>query len=461
MTAISPLDGRYANSVNELRPYFSEFALQRYRVYVELEWYKLLFKDKIVSQDDKTIEFIQSRHEYLDSIFTNFDEDAGDRVKTIEKTTNHDVKAIEYYLKEKFDEDGTKLGDLKEYLHFSCTSEDINNLSYSLMLHHSMQEVMLPQLRSLLDRLEKISDEYSEIPMMCRTHGQSATPSTVGKEFANFAYRLRRQIHKLENIEILGKFNGATGNLNAHKVAFPDRDWLNISKNFVEGLGITWNPYTTQIECHDGVAELCLSFSLINSILIDFSRDMWGYISLGYFKQKNVAGEIGSSTMPHKINPIDFENAEGNLGLSISMFNHFAQKLPISRFQRDLSDSTVMRNLGNAFSFSMQSYKSFEKALNRIAVNENVLRQELQVHYELLAEPVQTVMRKYEDIKDPYEKLKEFTRGRETPITTLEYEEFIQSIDGMPQSEKDNLKMLTPERYTGYASYLAKNVKRI
>lgn len=255
--------------------------------------------------------------------------------------------------------------------------------------------------------------EYADVPIMCRTHGQSATPSTVGKEFANYAYRLRRQIEKIDQIVILGKFNGATGNLNAHKVAYPDLDWLGISKEFVEGMGIGWNPYTTQIEPHDAVAEISLAFVLTNSILIDFSRDMWMYISLGYFKQKNVAGEIGSSTMPHKINPIDFENAEGNLGLSISLFTHFAQKLTISRFQRDLSDSTVMRNLGQAFSFSLQSYKSFDRALNRITANEDVLRGELDKHYELLAEPVQTVMRKFEGIKDPYEKLKEFTRGRD------------------------------------------------
>lgn len=296
--------------------------------------------------------------------------------------------------------------------------------------------------------------------MMCRTHGQSATPSTVGKEFANFAYRLKRQIDRIEQVEILGKFNGATGNLNAHKVAFPDHDWIKVSRGFVEGLGITWNPYTTQIEPHDGVAEMCLAFSLTNSILMDFSRDMWMYISLGYFKQKNIAGEVGSSTMPHKINPIDFENAEGNLGMSIAMFNHFANKLPVSRFQRDLSDSTVMRNLGQAFSYSLQSYRSFEKALNRIDVNEAVLADELAHHYELLAEPVQTVMRKYEGIQDPYEKLKEFTRGREKAITPDDYSAFIDSIQGLPQTEKDELKKLSPSNYTGYASYLAKNVHK-
>mmetsp|Transcript_8532 Transcript_8532/g.14386 ORF Transcript_8532/g.14386 Transcript_8532/m.14386 type:complete len:309 (-) Transcript_8532:148-1074(-) len=302
---------------------------------------------------------------------------------------------------------------MKEYLHFSCTSEDINNLSYALMLDRALKEVLLPQLKSLLQRLEQMSEEYADIPIMCRTHGQSATPSTVGKELANYAYRLRRQVRNIERVEIMGKFNGATGNLNAHLVAYPDLDWISVSREFVQSLGITWNSYTTQIEPHDSVAEISLAFSLTNSILIDFSRDMWMYISLGYFRQKNVAGEIGSSTMPHKINPIDFENAEGNLGLSISLFTHFAQKLTISRFQRDLSDSTVMRNLGQAFSFSLQSYKSFDRALNRITVNQEVLERELDSHYELLAEPVQTVMRKYEGIKDPYEKLKEFTRGRD------------------------------------------------
>lgn len=268
----------------------------------------------------------------MDSIFENFNETEGERVKEIEKTTNHDVKAIEYFLKEKFEAHSKEMDALKEYLHFSCTSEDINNLSYSLMLHHSLKDVLMPKLNGLLTRLEDLATEYADIPMMCRTHGQSATPSTVGKEFANYAYRLRRQIDRIEKVECLGKFNGATGNLNAHMVAFPELPWLDISKDFVESLGITWNPYTTQIEPHDGVAELSLAFTLTNTILTDFSRDMWMYISLGYFKQKNVAGEIGSSTMPHKINPIDFENAEGNLGMSISLFNHFATKLPISRF---------------------------------------------------------------------------------------------------------------------------------
>lgn len=321
-----------------------------------------------------------------------------------------------------------------------------------------MQEVILPQLRALYDSLEAMAVDLADVPMMCRTHGQSATPSTVGKEIANFAYRLKQQINHLERIKPTGKFNGAVGNLNAHMIAYPDRDWVGISRSFVEGMGIAWNPYTTQIEPHDTIAELSLTLSLTNTILIDFSRDMWHYISLGYFKQKNVKGEIGSSTMPHKINPIDFENAEGNLGMSIALFSHFAQKLPISRFQRDLSDSTVMRNLGVAFSYSLQAIQALQKGLGRIAVREDVLSAELDNHYELLAEPVQTVMRKY-DIPNPYEKLKDFTRGKAT-VSREEYLEFIHNLEGLPEDEKKNLLELTPQKYTGSASLLAQSLKK-
>jgi adenylosuccinate lyase len=324
----------------------------RYRVFVEIHWFKRLFSEQIVSANAHDIKQVQAQCEWLDSVFENFSTQDGERVKEIERTTNHDVKAIEYFLKEKFDTN-PELKDMKEYLHFGCTSEDINNLAYALMLHNSMQEVMLPQLHNLQRALAQMAVDLANVPMMSRTHGQTATPTTMGKEVANFAYRLHRQIAQLEKIIPTGKFNGAVGNLNAHMVAFPDKEWIDVSKRFVEGLGIAWNPYTTQIEPHDTIAELSLCLSLANTIMIDFSRDMWMYISLGYFSQKNVKGEIGSSTMPHKINPIDFENAEGNLGMSISLFTHFAQKLPISRFQRDLSDSTVMRNLGTAFSYSL------------------------------------------------------------------------------------------------------------
>lgn len=354
LTAISPIDGRYSKACHSLRAYFSEYALMRYRVQVELQWFNLLFAQNIVQSDPETIKRVESQKEWLEKVFEDFSVEDGTRVKEIEKVTNHDVKAIEYFLKEKFDTN-PELKDLKEYLHFSCTSEDINNLAYALMLHSSMKEVMLPALKDLQQTLALLATELADVPMLCRTHGQSATPSTMGKEIANFAYRINQQIKHLERIVPSGKFNGAVGNLNAHIVAYPDKDWIEISKQFVEGMGITWNPYTTQIEPHDTVAELSLCLSLVNTIMIDFSRDMWMYISLGYFTQKNVKGEIGSSTMPHKINPIDFENAEGNLGMAISLFTHFAQKLPISRFQRDLSDSTVLRNVGVAFSYSLQS----------------------------------------------------------------------------------------------------------
>lgn len=370
LTAISPVDGRYARQSHELRAHLSEYALIRYRVFVELEWFKRIFHEQITTSDPKDIQKIIESQPLLDKIYEEFSLADAERVKKIEATTNHDVKAVEYFLKEKFEElGGGELSKYKELIHFSCTSEDINNLAYALMINNACTLVMHKQLHSLYDKLQHLAVQYAHIPMMCRTHGQSATPSTMGKEIANFAYRLKNQIAEIERIVPKGKFNGAVGNLNAHKVAYPDKDWLKISQRFVEGLGLKWNPYTTQIEPHDAVAQLSLAMSLANTILLDFSRDMWGYISLGYFNQKNVKGEIGSSTMPHKINPIDFENAEGNLGLANALYGHFAQKLPISRFQRDLSDSTVMRNLGVSFSYSLQAYKALEKGLSRIEIN--------------------------------------------------------------------------------------------
>eukprot|EP00347_Sterkiella_histriomuscorum_P018053 403346969 len=456
LTAISPIDGRYAKQSHDLRNYFSEYALMRYRVFVELEWFKRLFQEKIANFSDKEIQFIIEQQPYLDRIFSEFSLEDAERVKQIEATTNHDVKAIEYFLKEKFDQNPDGLAKYKEFLHFSCTSEDINNLAYALMVHHSMKEVMVSSLTDLFNKLDSLANLYANVPMMSRTHGQSATPTTVGKEIANYAYRVKKQLDHLQKITPTGKFNGAVGNLNAHKVAYPEKDWIQISKRFVEGLGIDWNPYTTQIEPHDTIAEISLTFSLTNTILIDFCRDMWSYISLGYFKQKNIKGEIGSSTMPHKINPIDFENAEGNLGMANALFGHFAQKLPISRFQRDLSDSTVMRNIGVAFSYSIQSIRAIEKGLSRVDINHENLNNELDNHYELLAEPVQTVMRKY-DIPNPYEKLKEFTRGK--TVTRDDYLKFVESLD-MPSQEKQLLLELTPQKYTGYAEELAKSVKK-
>lgn len=380
LTAISPIDGRYASACHPLRAYYSEFALIRFRVYVELQWFKRLFDEEIVSSDTKTNQVVQGEHAWLDRVFDEFNLEDAERVKEIEKVTNHDVKAVEYFLKERFD-GNPRISNLKEYLHFSCTSEDINNLAYAVMLQHSFEQVVLPQLRELQTTLTQMADQNADVPMMSRTHGQTATPTTLGKEIANFAHRLNRQIKTLEKIKPLGKFNGAVGNLNAHQVAYPDKDWLGISQRFVEGMNIAWNPYTTQIEPHDSIAEISLNLSLIDTILIDFSRDMWMYISLGYFTQKNVKGEVGSSTMPHKINPINFENAEGNLGMAIALFTHFAQKLPISRYQRDLSDSTVLRNLGVAISYSLQAVTALQKGLGRIDVNKPVLESELNQNY--------------------------------------------------------------------------------
>ena len=374
-------------------------------------------------------------------------------MKDIENKTKHDVKAVEYYLKNKFEEH-KGLKKKKEFLHFTCTSEDINNLSYALMLKNAIDNILLPKLEKLIGIIRERAHEYADIPMMSRTHGQSATPTTVGKELANFVFRVDRQIKVLKLIRPLGKFNGAVGNFNAHIVTFPDTDWEKLAQKFVESLGIEYNPYSTQIEPHDSLAQISNSFALANTILIDFSRDMWGYISLGYYKQLTVAGEVGSSTMPHKVNPINFENGEGNLGLANSIFGFFTSKLPISRFQRDLSDSTVMRNIGVAFAYSISAYAALERGMARIEVNEENVMSELDSHYELLAEVIQTVMRKYE-IENPYEKLKEFTRGK-----TVTKEDFVKFINGLelPEKEKKSLLGLTPSKYIGLAPKLAKNV---
>ena len=356
-------------------------------------------------------------------------------------------------MKEKFDEHEF-LKKQKEFLHFTCTSEDINNLSYAMMLNNAINKVMLPKLESLIGKIRDMAHEYADIPMMSRTHGQSATPTTVGKELANFVYRVNRQIDVIKEIKPLGKFNGAVGNFNAHIVAFPDLDWEDVSQKFVESLGVAYNPYSTQIEPHDSIAQISNAFSLANTILIDFARDMWGYISLGYFKQQAVEGEVGSSTMPHKVNPINFENGEGNLGLANAIFGFFTSKLPISRFQRDLSDSTVMRNIGVSFAYSISAYAALERGMAKIEANKQLLLDELDGHYELLAEVIQTVMRKF-GIENPYEKLKELTRGKS--VTKDDFVEFIKSLD-LPDKEKDTLLELTPSKYVGLAAKLAKNV---
>ena len=459
LTAVSPIDGRYASQSAWLREYFSEYALIKYRVIVEIKWFITMLTDqnytnssasRVVSDMDSLDE---STINILNSIIDNFDVSEAEKVKAHEEVTKHDVKAVEYYLKDKFDEH-EQLKNLKEFLHFTCTSEDINNLSYAMMVGKAIENVMLPELEKCIQIIQEKAHEYADVPMMSRTHGQSATPTTVGKELANFVYRVNRQIKVLKQIKPLGKFNGATGNFNAHVVWYPDLDWEEVSEKFVESLGIEYNPYSTQIEPHDSIAQISNTFSLINTILIDFARDMWGYISLNYFKQLVVAGEVGSSTMPHKVNPINFENAEGNLGLANSIFSFFATKLPISRFQRDLSDSTVMRNIGVSFAYSISAYKALMRGLARIEVNKEAVLSELDQHYELLAEVIQTVMRKRR-YPNPYEKLKEFTRGKN--VTKEDFEEFINNLD-LPKEDIETLLALSPSKYVGLAGTLAKKV---
>ena len=432
LTAISPIDGRYGSKTSSLRTIFSEFGLLKFRVQVEVRWLQ-----KLASCTDikEVPAFEQNAIDYLDAIVANFNEDDAARIKTIERTTNHDVKAVEYFLKEKVAAIPA-LQQVSEFIHFACTSEDINNLSHAIMLETARQEVLLPA--------------YRDLPLLSRTHGQPATPSTVGKEFANVAYRMERQYRQLTQVEILGKINGAVGNYNAHLAAYPEVDWHQFSEEFVTSLGITWNPYTTQIEPHDYIAELFDCISRFNTILIDFDRDIWGYIALNHFKQKTIAGEIGSSTMPHKVNPIDFENSEGNLGLANAVMGHLSSKLPVSRWQRDLTDSTVLRNLGVGIGYALIAYQSTMKGLNKLEVNESHLREELDSNWEVLAEPIQTVMRRY-GIEKPYEKLKELTRGKR--ITAQDMIVFIDGL-ALPEQEKARLKAMTPESYIGFASQL-------
>ncbi|WP_409048923.1 adenylosuccinate lyase [Proteus mirabilis] len=446
LTAISPIDGRYGSNTSSLRTIFSEFGLLKFRVQVEVRWLQ-----KLASCTDikEVPAFEQNAIDYLDAIVANFNEDDAARIKTIERTTNHDVKAVEYFLKEKVAAIPA-LQQVSEFIHFACTSEDINNLSHAIMLETARQEVLLPAWRELIDTISKMAQAYRDLPLLSRTHGQPATPSTVGKEFANVAYRMERQYRQLTQVEILGKINGAVGNYNAHLAAYPEVDWHQFSEEFVTSLGITWNPYTTQIEPHDYIAELFDCISRFNTILIDFDRDIWGYIALNHFKQKTIAGEIGSSTMPHKVNPIDFENSEGNLGLANAVMGHLSSKLPVSRWQRDLTDSTVLRNLGVGIGYALIAYQSTMKGLNKLEVNESHLREELDSNWEVLAEPIQTVMRRY-GIEKPYEKLKELTRGKR--ITAQDMIVFIDGL-ALPEQEKARLKAMTPESYIGFASQL-------
>ena len=450
LLAISPLDGRYRDKCEELAPYFSEFGLMRYRILVEIRWLqKLAATDSITEL--KEIPSIDKSN--LDRLYSEFSIEDAQRIKDIEKETNHDVKAVEYFIKEKF-KDQKSLQMHLEFVHFACTSEDINNLAYALMLKEARDKVMLIAMEELINHLATMAKEFSNQPLLSRTHGQPASPTTVGKEFANIVYRLRRQHEQISTREILGKINGAVGNFNAHLTAYPDIDWQSLAREFVTELGLTWNPYTTQIEPHDYVAELLNGFSRFNTVLIDFNRDIWSYISLNFFKQKTIEGEIGSSTMPHKVNPIDFENSEGNLGLANSIMQHLSNKLPISRWQRDLTDSTVLRNLGTGFAYSLISYQSSLKGLSKLQLNAKAIDDDIDNCWEILAEPIQTVMRRYR-IDRPYERLKELTRGK--TIDKKAIEEFIVGLE-IPEDAKQQLLKLTPRSYLGNAIEQANNI---
>ncbi|MBY0379446.1 MAG: adenylosuccinate lyase [Burkholderiales bacterium] len=444
--AISPLDGRYYNKVSQLSDIVSEYGLIKNRLKVEVEWLKLLFTTTAIGLPKlSTVEL-----NLLSSIISNFDETECEKIKTIESTTNHDVKAVEYYIKDKI-KSNELLNRYREFVHFACTSEDINNLSYALILKESVQVVLQKELEIINNKLYQLSIGYKDIAMMCRTHGQPATPSTMGKELYNVYYRLNRQLSHLSKQEFLGKINGAVGNYNAHVVSYPYINWVELARVFVEDkLGLSFNPYTTQIEPHDYMAELFDNLRRINTILLDLSRDIWGYISINYFKQKVIAGEVGSSTMPHKVNPIDFENSEGNLGLANSILNHLAEKLPLSRWQRDLTDSTVQRNIGVAIGYSILGFSSLLKGLNKLEINIEAINSDLDNNWELLAEPIQMVMRKH-GVENAYEKLKELTRGKK--LTAQAVGNFISSLD-LPEIDKQYLLKLTPHTYIGLAKEL-------
>ncbi|MDD2893653.1 MAG: adenylosuccinate lyase [Halothiobacillaceae bacterium] len=450
LMALSPVDGRYADKADDLRPIFSEFGLIRHRVLVEVRWLQALAAHPAICEVPAL-----STHavNVLDDIVTHFNADDARRVKNIEKTTNHDVKAVEYFLKEKV-QNNAELAAIAEFFHFACTSEDINNLSYALMLREGRNQVLLPRIDAILHTLRGMAHDLADAPLLSRTHGQPASPSTMGKECANVAYRVKRQREQLAQVEILGKINGAVGNYNAHLAAYPDIDWAQFAQSFVESLGLHWNPYTIQIEPHDYIAEYCDALVRLNTILIDFSRDAWGYIALGHFKQRTVAGEVGSSTMPHKVNPIDFENAEGNLGIANALLTHFAQKLPISRWQRDLTDSTVLRALGLAMAHSTIAYQSLGRGLGKLEANREGMLAELDANWEVLGEAVQTVMRRYA-IEQPYEKLKELTRGKRVNAASMR--EFIEKLD-IPTEAKTQLLAMTPASYIGNAEQQARGV---
>jgi len=451
LSAVSPLDGRYAEKIAPLRDVFSEFGLIARRVTVEVRWLQSLAAHQAIAEVPPLSDEAQQQ---LDNIVSQFSEADAQRIKDIERTTNHDVKAVEYFLKERIAEI-PELAAISEFIHFACTSEDINNLSHGLMLKDGTA-VLLAAMASLIDSLTDIAQSQAATPMLSRTHGQTASPTTLGKEMANVVARLSRQYRALCNVEFLGKINGAVGNYNAHLATYPDIDWQDHAKQFVKSLGLTWNPYTTQIEPHDYMAELFHVLTRFNTILVDFNRDVWGYISLGYFTQKTVAGEVGSSTMPHKVNPIDFENSEGNLGLANAVMTHLAEKLPVSRWQRDLTDSTVLRNMGVGYGYSLLAYASAMKGLGKLEVNPARIAEDLEDAWEVLAEPIQTVMRRY-GVPEPYEKLKALTRGKAIDEDTIRA--FVSSLD-IPDEAKAQLMALTPQTYLGNAIDQAKAVDR-
>lgn len=450
LTAVSPVDGRYGGKTQALRGIFSEYGLVKYRVIVEVRWLLRLAEHKGIPELGP---FSQEAIDLLEGIVSNFSEADAQRVKDIERTTNHDVKAVEYFIKEKF-ADNAELQAVNEFVHFACTSEDINNLSHALMLKAGRDEVLVPMMQNIIDSLVKLSGELAETPLLSRTHGQPASPSTMGKEMANVVARLRRQLDQVKAVDILGKINGAVGNYNAHLSAYPEVDWQANAQAFVESLGITWNPYTTQIEPHDYIAELYDAVARFNTIVIDLDRDVWGYISLGYFKQKLVAGEIGSSTMPHKVNPIDFENSEGNLGIANAIMNHLSAKLPVSRWQRDLTDSTVLRNLGVGLGHCVIAYAATLKGLGKLEVNEARLAEDLDNCWEILAEPIQTIMRRF-NVEEPYEKLKALTRGQ--AVNKQVMLDFIEALD-VPEEAKAMMRDLTPGGYIGNAVEQTRNI---
>ncbi len=455
LTALSPIDGRYASKVDSLRPYLSEFGLIHARVTVEVRWLQTLANHADIHEIQP---FSAATNERLDAIVANFSEADAMRIKDIERTTNHDVKAVEYFLKEKI-ADIDALKDAGEFIHFACTSEDINNLSHALMLK-SGRDVLAQTMQKIIDEIAALAETHADQPMLSRTHGQTASPTTLGKEMANVAYRLHRQLKQFNNVELLGKINGAVGNYNAHLSAYPHIDWAKNAENFVTSLGLTFNPYTTQIEPHDYIAELFDALRRYNTILIDFNRDVWTYISLGYFKQKLKDGEVGSSTMPHKVNPIDFENSEGNLGIANAVLAHLGEKLPISRMQRDLTDSTVLRNMGVGFAQSLIAFDACLKGIGKLELNANRLNEDLDLAQEVLAEPIQTVMRRY-NVEKPYEKLKALTRGqamtREMMVNFVNGDE----LSAVPETERQRLADLTPATYTGNAAQQAKNLKNL